>query len=63
MKKKQSAQSTLEYLVLVTAVVVVILAYAGRPDQGFQGTLKGTMEKASDTMSDVAGQWSGSMQQ
>lgn len=57
MSIKKKGQSTLEYIILVTAVVVVILGYVGSTTGGFQGTLNDTLKNATKKMPEVMGGW------
>lgn len=43
MKKKQKAQSTLEYVILATAVIVVIIAMVLGKESPFKKTLNSTL--------------------
>ena len=54
--RNHKGQSTLEYILLVTAVVVVALAYLGSTG-GFQSTVKGTMSGSTDKMKSFVDSW------
>lgn len=51
---KGKAQSTVEYIILVTAVIMVALAYLGTRASPFQKKLTNTMDILSDQMSNAA---------
>lgn len=51
---KGKAQSTVEYIILVTAVIMVALAYLGTRNSPFQVKLTNTMGTLSDQMTSAA---------
>lgn len=53
MLRKKKGQSTVEYVVLVTAVIVIILAFL-KPGGGFQQALNKTFTDATNGMEDMA---------
>jgi len=53
MARNQSGQSTIEYVIVITAVIVVILAIAGK-NGIFRKALEKTHEKSMDGMTDMA---------
>lgn len=56
-KKKKKGQSTLEYIVLVTAVVAVILVFM-KPGGIFQSRVNATLDTVTNTMTNMAGRLS-----
>ena len=52
MFKNKKGQSTLEYIILVTAVVAIILVFLG-PTGIFQNRLNATLSSATDGMVDM----------
>ena len=52
--KKRKGQSTLEYIVLVTAIIAVILVFLG-PTGIFRTRLANTLDAATNTMTNMAG--------
>jgi uncharacterized protein (UPF0333 family) len=56
MEMGQKGQSTLEYILLVTAVVVVMLVYMGSGG-GFSSSLTNTMKKAVGKLDATAATW------
>ena len=51
--KNKRGQSTVEYVLLVTAVVVVIIAFIGNNNSGFRKQLNSTLNTAGDSMSTI----------
>ena len=51
---KDKAQSTVEYIILVSAVIMVALAYLGTHGSPFQTKLTNTMDILSDQMTNAA---------
>ena len=54
MFKNKKGQSTLEYIILVTAVVAIILVFLG-PTGIFRSRLNQTLDSATNTMVNMAG--------
>ncbi|MBF0122635.1 MAG: class III signal peptide-containing protein [Candidatus Omnitrophica bacterium] len=57
MTKVKKGQSTLEYIILVTGVVVVILAFVGQKSGVFQTTVTNTLTNATKQMPAMIGKW------
>ena len=55
--KKRKGQSTLEYIVLVTAIIAVILVFLG-PTGLFRSRLNQTLDTATNQMTNMAGRLS-----
>jgi hypothetical protein len=65
MVKHKKGQSTLEYIILVTAVIVVIISFLVSPTSPFKRTLNSTLNDAVTyvgTMSDRLGNSLGNIQ-
>ena len=60
--KNKRGQSTVEYVLLVTAVLAVIIAFVTSKNGGFQTTLNTTLNTATGDMSTISGTLSGSHQ-
>jgi len=54
-KKKRKGQSTVEYLVLVAAVIAVILLFVGNQNSPFRTKLNGVLDSATNSMTNMAG--------
>jgi len=54
MLKNRKGQSTLEYIIMVTAVIAIILIFLG-PTGVFQGRLNQTLGDATNSMVNMAG--------
>ena len=52
--KNKKGQSTVEYVLLMTAVVAVIIALVTGKNSGLQGTLTNTLNATISTQSDIA---------
>lgn len=50
MLKNRKGQSTLEYIILMTAVIVAIIAFVVSPTSPFKRALNGTLESGTNTM-------------
>jgi Flp pilus assembly pilin Flp len=60
-KINKRGQSTVEYVLLVAAVIAVMIAFATNQNSGgFQATLNTTLGSASDQMSNMADRLAGS---
>ena len=59
MLKNKKGQSTLEYIVLVTAVVAALLVFLG-PSGIFQSRLGNTLNITSNSMENMAGRFAAS---
>ena len=59
MLKNKRGQSTLEYIILVTAVVAVLLVFLG-PSGIFRSTYNTTLNQVTDGMQNMAGHIAGS---
>ena len=53
----KKGQSTLEYIILVTGVVIVILAFVGQNNGPFQSTLNKTLKSGTDKMPAMEQKW------
>lgn len=55
MLRKKKGQSTVEYVILVTAVIVVVLGFVGSSGPGgFRAALNETYRQATNGMTDMA---------
>lgn len=54
MKNNQKAQSTLEYLILIGAVIGVLLVFMGAENSIFRNNVRETYNSVLDSMSTVA---------
>lgn len=54
MLRNKRAQSTVEYLILVAAVIAVILAFAGSSSSPFRTTLNSVLQGSTDIMSNMS---------
>ena len=57
--KKKKGQSTVEYIILVTAVVAVILVFSVAPGSPFRTKLGNTLGNATGAMVDMANSLNG----
>ena len=55
-----SGQSTVEYILLVTAVIAVMIFFTTNQNNGLQGKLNATLETASNGISDMSNRLSAS---
>jgi len=55
--KKKKGQSTLEYIILVTAVIVIIIGLVFNSNSPFKKTLNTTYEGAIEKLDDVGAAW------
>ncbi len=53
-QKKKKGQSTLEYIVLVTGVIAVLLIFVGSPNSGFRQAYNDTLTQGTNGMEDMA---------
>ena len=51
--KNKRGQSTVEYILLMTAVVAVIIGFVATQNSGFQGRLTNTLKDATSQMTDL----------
>ena len=58
--KNKRGQSTVEYVLLVTAVLVVIIAFVSAPKGGFQGQLNSSLNAVASDMNSMGDRLSGS---
>ncbi len=56
---KQKGQSTVEYILLVTAVITVVILFTTNKDGGFQKRLTNVLNQTTIGMEDVANRFSG----
>lgn len=61
MDKYKKGQSTLEYVILVTAVIVVILGLVGTKNSPFKDTLNKTLGGAVNQMDTMSTRWQDSV--
>ena len=61
MLRNRKAQSTLEYVILVTAVIVVIITLLVNKDSLFRTKLNTTLNSTIGVMSDMQSRWSTSI--
>jgi len=59
-KRKKKGQSTLEFILLVTAVVVILLAFLTGPNSLFQQKYNDTLKAATNGMVNMAERLGGS---
>jgi len=57
--KNKRGQSTVEYILLVTAVVAVMIVFATTQNGGFQSQLNTTLTTVTNTMSNMAQVYTG----
>ena len=53
----KKGQSTLEYIILVTGVIIVILTFVGKSDGVFQSSLTKTLNDTSSHMPAIVNTW------
>ena len=58
--KNKRGQSTVEYILLVTAVVAVMIVFATSQNGGIQGQLNSVLGQATNGMNDEMGKLAGS---
>jgi uncharacterized protein (UPF0333 family) len=58
--KNKRGQSTVEYILLMTAVVAVIIGFVATQNGGFQTQLNSTLGSAANQMTEMSGRLSGS---
>ena len=56
-KQRRKGQSTVEYIILVTAVILVAIFFLTSSGGPFQKQLNGTMTTATGQMSNMATRW------
>jgi len=61
-KINKRGQSTVEYVLLVAAVIAVMIAFTTKPNSGIQGELNTTLNAAVGQMSELGGRLSASQQ-
>jgi uncharacterized protein (UPF0333 family) len=59
--KQNRAQSTLEYIILVTAVIVIVIGLVASPSSPFRKTLNSTFNEGIQKLDDVGSKWSKSI--
>ena len=52
--RNRSGQSTVEYILLVTAVIGVMIFFLTKPNTGLQSKLSNTLNASSESMSNMA---------
>jgi Flp pilus assembly pilin Flp len=52
-KMKTKGQSTVEYILLATAVVAVLILFTTNPNTGLRAKLNSTLTSATDTIGDM----------
>ncbi len=52
-KMRTKGQSTVEYILLATAVVAVLILFTTSPNTGLRGKLNSTLTSAVDTIGDM----------
>lgn len=57
--KKKKGQSTVEYIILVTAVLAAIILFVANPGSPFRSRLDNTLNSATDAMVNMAGRLNG----
>lgn len=60
MLRDRKGQSTVEYIILVTAVIVVVIVFVFNKDSLFQQRLNNTYDVATNMMENMAGRLSNS---
>jgi hypothetical protein len=60
MLKNRKAQSTLEYIILIAAVIAVMLIFLAGESSPFRTALNSTMGDATNSMVDMSGRLGGS---
>jgi len=55
MLKNKKAQSTLEYVILIAAVIAVMLLFLGTPGSPFRSALDNVLNETSQGMEDMSG--------
>lgn len=55
MLKNRKAQSTLEYIILIAAVIAVMLIFLAGENSPFRSALNSTLEDATNSMSEMSG--------
>jgi len=59
LRKKKKGQSTLEYIILVTGVIVILIAFL-KPDGIFNNAFNATLSSGTNGMQNMADRLSGS---
>lgn len=59
-RNKKNGQSTLEYVLLVTAVIVVIIGLVASPTSPFRTAYNGVMQDSVNSMQSMSGKLSAS---
>ena len=57
--KKKKGQSTVEYIILVTAVIAVIIFFVVNPNAPFRAKMNSTLGNATDSMVSMASRLNG----
>lgn len=56
---RQQGQSTVEYILVVTAVIAVVILFTTNKDTGFQKQLTNVLNQTTGSMEQVANRFSG----
>jgi hypothetical protein len=57
--KKKKGQSTVEYIILVTAVIAVIILFVVNPNSPFRTRMNDTLGNGTDAMANMAARLNG----
>ncbi len=59
--RQRKAQSTLEYIILITAVIVIVIGLTFSPTSPFRQTLNTTLNTAIEKVGAVSDKWDASI--